>query len=134
MGGRSMRSIKAVLAGFLVTTGLIVTGGWALGRLVAPAMRGEYYMPTVGAGVIALVYTAAAIIVGAYVTARIHNSSQTMSGFIVAQVFFGFGLIREFWSTGASWYTVAALVLVIPCAIIGQAFARRALRERLRAA
>jgi len=129
-----MRVIRAVLAGFLVTTALVVTGGWALGKIVAPAMRGEYYAPSAGAGVIALLYTAAAIVVGAYVTARLHNSSQTMSGFIVVQAFFGFGLIREFWSTGASWYTVTAIVLVIPCAIAGQVFARRAARERLRAA
>ncbi|HJP87225.1 MAG TPA: hypothetical protein VJ852_14635 [Gemmatimonadaceae bacterium] len=129
-----MRSVKAVLAGFLVTTGLIVAGGWALGRLVAPAIRGEYYVPSIGAGMIALVYTAAAIIVGAYVTARLYYSSPTMSGFIVVQAFFGFGLIREFWSTDASWYTVTALVLVIPCALVGQVFARRALRQPLRAA
>jgi Ca2+/H+ antiporter len=118
-----MRSVKAVLAGFLVTTVLIVLGGWAFGRIVAPAMRGEYYAPTLSGGLVALAYTAAAIVVGAYVTVRLHNSNQTLSGFIVAQAFFGFGLIREFWSTEASWYTVAALVLVIPCAIIGRAFA-----------
>lgn len=119
-----MRTIKAVLAGFLVTTGLILIGGWAFGRIVAPAMRGEYYAPSTSGGLIALAYTGAAIVVGACVTARFHNSNQAISGFIVAQAFFGFGLIREFWSTGASWYSVAALILVIPCAIIGRAFAR----------
>jgi hypothetical protein len=123
-----MHTIKAVLAGFLVATALILVGGWAFGKVVAPAMRGEYYAPSLSGGLIALAYTAAAIVVGAYVTARVHNTNETMSGFIVAQAFFGFGLIREFWSTGASWYTVAALVLVIPCAIVGRVFAGK--RER----
>ena len=123
-----MHTIKAVLAGFLVATVLILVGGWAFGKVVAPAMRGEYYAPSLSGGLIALAYTAAAIVVGAYVTARVHNTNETMSGFIVAQAFFGFGLIREFWSTGASWYTVAALVLVIPCAIVGRVFAGK--RER----
>jgi len=126
-----MRSIKAVAAGFMVASFLIVAGGWVFGRIVAPAMRGEYYTPSQSAGLIALVYTAAAIAAGAYVTARLHSSGQTLSGFIVAQAFFGFGLIREFWDTGASWYTVTAVVLVIPCAIIGQAFARNISRGRI---
>lgn len=126
-----MRSIKAVVAGFLVTSLLIVLGGWAFGRIVAPAIRGEYYAPSVSGGLLALVYTGAAIAAGAYVSTRIHYSNQTLSGFMVVQAFFGFGLIREFWSTGASWYSVSAIVLIIPCAIIGQAFARNIDRGRI---
>ena len=119
-----MRTLKAVVAGFAVTSGLIVLGSWIFREMITPAARGGYYTPTVSAG-IALLYTAAGIIVGAFVAARIHDSNETISGFIVAQAFFGFGLIREFWSNGSSWYTVSAVVLVIPCAIFGRALARR---------
>jgi hypothetical protein len=120
-----MRTLKAVVAGFVVASALILAGGWAFGMVVSPAMRGGYYSPNLGAGLIALLYSGAAVIIGSYVATRVHDSNETTSGFAVVQVFFGFGLIREFWSTGSSWYTVFALLLVIPCAIAGRAVARR---------
>ncbi len=120
-----MRTIKAVLSGFLVASALILAAGWAYGLLAAPEMRGEYYRSSLLTALPALVYTSASIVAGAFVASRIHDSSETISGFSVAQAFFGFGLIREFWSTGSSWYTVAAVLLVIPCALIGRALARR---------
>ncbi len=95
-----MRTIKAVLSGFLVASALILAAGWAYGLLAAPEMRGEYYRSSLLTALPALVYTSASIVAGAFVASRIHDSSETISGFSVAQAFFGFGLIREFWSTG----------------------------------
>jgi hypothetical protein len=120
-----MRTIKAVLSGFLVASALIVAAGWASGLLGAPATRGEYYTLSTFTALLTLVYTSGSIVAGAYVASRIHDAPETISGFSVAQAFFGFGLIREFWSTGSSWYTVVAVLLVIPCALIGRAVARR---------
>lgn len=120
-----MRTIKAVLSGFLVASALIVAAGWAYSLLAASAMRGEYYTLSPFTGLLMLVYTSGSIVAGAYVASRIHDSPETISGFAVAQAFFGFGLIREFWSTGSSWYTIVAVLLVIPCALIGRALARR---------
>lgn len=120
-----MRILKAVLWGFLVATALILAGGWASTLLVAPAIRGDYYTPTLAVGLLALFYTGASIAIGAYVATRIHDTNETVSGFVVVQAFFGFGLIREFWSSGSSWYTVTAVLLVIPCAILGRTLARR---------
>lgn len=120
-----MRTFKAVLSGFAVASALTLAAGWALSVLAAPAMVGEYYAQGLLPTLLALVYTSASIMAGAYVASRIHDSSQTISGFAVVQAFFGFGLIREFWNVGSSWYTVAAVLLVIPCAMIGRALARR---------
>jgi hypothetical protein len=120
-----MRTIKAVLSGFLVASALILAAGWASGLLGAPATRGDYYTPGPFSALLTLVYTSGSIVAGAYVASRIHDSPETISGFAVAQAFFGFGLIREFWSTGSTWYTVTAVLLVIPCAFIGRALARR---------
>lgn len=117
-----MRTFKAVLWGFLVASALILAAGWAYGLFAAPGLL---------AAMLALVYTSASIVAGAYVASRIHDSSETISGFAVAQAFFGFGLIREFWNTGSSWYTVAAVLLVIPCALLGRALARRSGRARM---
>lgn len=126
-----MRTFKAVLSGFLVTSALILAGGWGYALLAAPAMRAEYFTTTPLAALLALLYTGSATVAGAYVATRIHDTSETISGFSVAQVFFGFGLIREFWSPGSSWYAVSAVVLVIPCALIGRALVRRFGRTRM---
>ena len=120
-----MRTIKAVLSGFLVASALIVAAEWAYSLLASSAMRGEYYTLSPFTALLTLVYTSGSIVAGAYVASRIHDSPETISGFSVAQAFFGFGFIREFWSTGSSWYTVVAVFLVIPCALIGRALARR---------
>lgn len=120
-----MRTFKAVISGFLVASALILAAEWAFGVLAIPAMRGEYHTRGLLPTLLALVYTGASITAGAYVASRIHDSSETISGFAVAQAFFGFGLIRGFWKAGPSWYTVAAVLLVIPCALIGRALARR---------
>lgn len=123
-----MRTFKAVMSGFLVASVLIVAAGWAYGLLVAPANRGEIYTPSLFTVVLALAYTSAAMAAGAYVACRIHDSPETVSGFAVAQAFFGFGLIREFWNAGTSWLTAAAVLLVIPCTLIGRALAWRLAR------
>jgi hypothetical protein len=126
-----MRTFKAVLSGFLVVSALILAAGWAHGLLVAPAMRGEYFTPSLFTALLALTYTGASIVAGAYVACRIHDSSKTVSGFAVVQAFFGVGFIREFWNTGSSWYTVAAVLLVIPCALIGRALVWRSGRTTM---
>ena len=126
-----MRTLKAVVSGFLVASALILAAGWAYGFLIAPAMRGENYTQGLLPALLALIYTSASIVAGSYVACRIHDSSETVSGFAVVQAFFGVGLIREFWNTGSSWYTVAAVLLVIPCALIGRAMARRLGRARM---
>jgi hypothetical protein len=124
-GMKLMRTIQGVLSGFLVTSALILAGGWASGALLGAAVGNEYASPTLPAALLALLYTAAAIVAGAYVAVRIHDTGDTITAFTIVQLFFGFGLVREFWLTGSSWYTLTALVLIIPCAIIGRRLARR---------
>lgn len=119
-----MRALKAVIVGFVAASALILAGGWAFTALAAPSTA-AHLNPTLSTTLLALVYTGAAVVVGAFVAARINDTAETTSGYVVAQAFFGFGLIREFWSAGSSWYAVAAVILVIPCAIIGRGLARR---------
>src|SRR5512132_1333812 len=125
-----MRTLKAVLWGFLVATALVLVGGAATKLLTAPAISGEYF-PTIAAGLLAIGYTGASIAIGAYVAAWIHDTNETLSVFLVAQAFFGFGLIREFWSPTSSWYTATAVLLVIPCAILGRTLAQRLGSDRM---
>ena len=118
-----MRALKAVLFGFIAASALLLAGGWAFIALTGSAAGQRN--PTLPTALLALVGTGATIAVGAYVASRIDDSNETTSGYIVAQAFFGFGMIREFWSGGSSWYGLAAIMLVIPCAIIGRTLARR---------
>lgn len=118
-----MRTLKAVLSGLLVTSVLIFAGGWASRISLGAAVGGEYSSPTVPAALLALVYTGAAVIAGAYVATKINHSGDTITGFAIAQMFFGLGLIREFWLSGANWYTLVALLLIIPCALLGHGLA-----------
>ncbi len=129
-----MRTLKGVLLGFVVTSALILAGGWAASAVLGAAVGSEYASPTLPAALLALLYTAAAIVAGAYIADRIQDTGETVTGFAVAQLFFGFGLIREFWLTGSSWYTLTAMVLVVPCAMIGRALARRMAHDSMRMA
>src|SRR5207248_712355 len=124
-GGITMRTFKAVGSGFLVTTALILAGQWVCAGVLGSAVGGEYTAPTLVAASLALLYTAVAVVAGAYVATRINDAAETVTGFAVVQLFFGFGLVREFWLMGSSWYTLTALGLIIPCAMAGRGLAQR---------
>jgi hypothetical protein len=127
----NMRTLRAVLLGFLVTSMLVLAAAWASAVFLGSAAGGEYTSPTLSAALLTLLYTAAAVVAGAYLTTKIHDSGDAISGFIILQLFFGFGLVREFWLVGSSWYADVALALVIPCAIIGRQLARTSRRGRM---
>ena len=120
-----VRVLKAVLLGFGLTSALILSATWAFDSMTGSNAGGDFYTPTLAAALMMLVYTSAATVAGAYVAARIDETGTTTTGFTVGQLFFGFGMVREFWLAGAYWYTIAAMILVIPCAIAGRSLARR---------
>ena len=49
-----MRTLKAVLAGFLVASALILAGQWGYSELAGPATHGEYYVTSPTATLLAL--------------------------------------------------------------------------------
>lgn len=126
-----MRTFSAALSGFLVASALMLAGEWGYSLLAKSPMRSEYFVTTFPAIMIALLYTGAALMFGAYVVAKLQDTSEAITGFLVIQAFFGFGLIREFWSDSSSWYSATAMLLIIPCAIIGRVLARRLGRNKM---
>jgi hypothetical protein len=62
-----MRTVTAVLSGCLVASALILAGEWGYALLAGPAIRGEYYVTTFAAALLALLLTGASVVVGAYV-------------------------------------------------------------------
>lgn len=126
-----MRTFSAAASGFLVASALMLAGEWGYSLVAKSPMPSEPYLTTFPAIMIALLYTAAALTLGAYVVAKMQDTSEAITGFLVFQAFFGFGLIREFWSGGSSWYSATAMLLIIPCTIIGRVLARRLGRNRM---
>jgi len=93
-----MRTIQGVLSGFLVTSALVLAGDWASGALLGTAVGNEYASPTLPAALLALLYTAAAIVAGAYVATRVHDTGDTISGFVVTQLF-----LASAWCANFGW-------------------------------
>jgi hypothetical protein len=120
-----MRTVRAVLSGFLVASLLILAGEWGYGMLGGPATSPERFAMTFPAALLWLLYTGASVVVGAGVATRMHDTAETFSAFSICQLFFGLGVISKFWGGDSEWYGIAAVLLVIPCAMIGRALARR---------
>lgn len=111
-----MKTILAVLAGVVVTTLLIFTGYW---------IASDFLDATFGPGsstrpgqAFMLVWTFGSIAAGAYVAVRILPVGQVLNAFVIAQLFFGFGMLSAFWHE-ATMFNFLALLLAIPAAIIG---------------
>ena len=121
-----MRTFIAVIAG-LAFAGLLIF----IGDTSFAAIPGTADGLSAGAPFTALAWTFIAISLGALLTARIRGTSAALSGFIVGELFFGVGLLHEFWHA-ATWYSAVAILLVIPAALLGYWIARQ-LRLELRA-
>jgi hypothetical protein len=68
-------------------------------------------------------WTAASVVLGGYVVARVHDTPYAVSTFIVLELLLGAGMVAEFWSPAVSWLDTVAFLFVIPCAILGAALA-----------
>lgn len=118
-----MKTFFAALIAVVVANLFAVTADWATVRLAGD----RFLRDETGNGVVVLLYTflwtAASVVLGGYVAARVQDTRRSVSAFIVLELFFGAGLIAEFWSPAARWTDTLALFLVIPCAILGAALA-----------
>lgn len=111
-----MRTIIAVIAGLAVTGLLVVVGNTNVGQLLVTTDASGSV--SVGGALVALAWSFVALVLGAMVTARFRQTKEAMSGFIVGELFFGVGLLHQFWHAPA-WYSVIAMLLVIPGAMLG---------------
>jgi hypothetical protein len=117
------KTFFAALFAVVVANLFAATADWATVRLAG----GGFLRDQTTNGVVVLLFTflwtAASVVLGGYVVARLHDTRSSVSAFIVLELFFGAGLIAEFWSPAASWFDTVVLLFVIPCAILGAALA-----------
>lgn len=114
-----MKSVLAVLFGLFVSNLVAISGNWLTIRLGGEGFRGEQSSYATLLVLITFLWTAGSVVLGGYVVARLHNTRDAVSGYIVFEMFFGAGMVAEFWRTGASWYDTVAVLFVIPCALLG---------------
>ncbi len=126
-----MRTFIGIIAGFLLTSLLILAGEWAYTMVASPSLQAATTLFAFILALISLLYIGIGVTVGGYLAGVIDDSRETTSGFAVLQLFFGVWFFREFWTSGFAWYKLAALVLVIPCAMLGRHWAKRAHRNTM---
>jgi len=114
-----MKTVLAALFGLLVSSLFAISGNWLTIRLGGEAfLSGQSSYATIVV-LITFLCTAASVVLGGYVVARLHNTRGALSVFIVLELMLGAGMLAEFWSSAASWYDTVAVLFVIPCALLG---------------
>lgn len=124
-----MRTFIAVIGGIALTALLIFIGDTSFAGV--PGTTAAEGSVSGTAGFVALAWTFLALTLGAVLTGRVRQTKEAISGFIVGELFFGFGLLHQFWQAPA-WYSTIAMLLVIPAALLGYWIASQ-LRIGLRA-
>lgn len=114
-----MKTVLAVLFGLFVSNVIAISGNWLTIRLGGEGFRSEQSSFATLLVFITFFWTAASVVLGGYIVARLHNTRGAVSGYIVFELFFGAGMVAEFWRSGSSWYDTITLLLVIPCALFG---------------
>jgi hypothetical protein len=113
-----MRTFIAVVLGLAVGGLLLFVGDASFAHVtdtrIVPGYAGTSHLTEF----VALFWTFISISLGALVTVRVRPTTEAMAGFIVGELFFGVGLLHQFWRA-PTWYSAMAVVLVIPAALLG---------------
>ncbi len=113
-----MRTAYAVVAGLAVTGLMILCGDWIVGRLTDTTVVPGYPGASRQTVILTLLWTSLSLIVGAVLAVRIKPTRETVAGFVVGELFFGAGLLHQFWHA-QTWFNFLALLIVIPAALLG---------------
>lgn len=119
-----MKTLLAALLGLIVSSLFAIFGNWLTIRLGGEAFLREQSSYATIVVLITFLWTAASVVLGGYVVARLHNTRGAVSAYIVLELFFGEGMLAEFWSSEASWYDTVAVLFLIPCALLGASLLR----------
>ena len=113
-----MRTFIAVLLGLAATGILIFVGDASFAHITDTTIVPGYAGSSHATEFAALAWSFVSISLGALVTARVRPTTEAMAGFIVGELFFGVGLLHQFWHA-PTWYSTIAVLLVIPAALLG---------------
>ncbi len=113
-----MRTFIAVVLGLAVAGLLIFAGDASFAQITDTRIVAGYVGASHSTELVALLWTFVCISLGALVTVSVRNTKETISGFIVGELFFGIGILHQFWHA-PTWYSAVAMLLVIPAALLG---------------
>lgn len=113
-----MRTLIAVIVGLLVTGVSILCGDWVIGVLTGTTIVPGYAGASSVVRLASFLWVALSVAAGALVTVRIAPKREALAGFILGELFFGAGLLHEFWHVH-TWFNLLALLIVIPSAMLG---------------
>ena len=97
-----MKTGLAALFGLLVSSALAIAGNWLTIRFGGEGFRSEQSAYATMPVAITFILTAASVVIGGYVVARLHNTRAAVSAYIVLELFLGAGMMAEFWSSRTS--------------------------------
>jgi hypothetical protein len=124
-------SVKAVLAGVVVDfvlsmlLGILVVFVWGLAASRGKPVAAGAQVPTdTRLLLIFLVIGLSALVLGAFVAARIAGRDHVLHGAVVGAISLAIGFLVG-GSGNPSWFRILAVVLGIPMAILGAVLARR---------
>ena len=119
-----MRTLIAVICGLVVTGLLIFFGDAVIAAATGTRVVAGYPGASHTATLAALIWSASPLVAGAAVAVRIRPTREALAGFIVGELFFGAGLLHQFWHA-QRWFNFLGLLLVIPAAMLGSRIAFR---------
>lgn len=116
--GACMRTFIAVILGLAVAGLLIVAGDVSFANVTDTTIVPGYAGTSYSTEFVALLWTFVCIGLGGLVTFTVRRTKEAISGFIVGELFFGIGLLHQFWHA-PTWYSAVAMLLVIPAGLLG---------------
>ena len=113
-----MRTFIAVILGLAVAGLLIFAGDVSFANITDTRIVPGYAGTSHATELVALLWTFVCVSLGALVTVSVRDTKEAISGYIVAELFFGIGLLHQFWHA-PTWYSAVAILVVIPAALLG---------------
>jgi hypothetical protein len=114
-----LRSIGAVIGGFLVLAVLSTAMDMALEKTILPGLA--HAEASTGVWIFVTAYRAVFSIFGCYIAARLAPSRPMAHALVLGVI----GVILSslgayvMWGVGTHWYPIALIVIALPCAWIG---------------
>jgi hypothetical protein len=127
-----VRSVIAIVVGFLVI-GVLATGAdYALQQVIPGAVDGNGRMTSVPLLLLTQMYVFAFAVFGCWLTARLAPNRPLQHALVLGALGLAFNVVGTIarWDNAPAWYHVIALMLVMPAAWIGGRLRERQLEHR----
>jgi hypothetical protein len=127
-----VRSIIAVVVGFLVIGLLAMGADYALQRVIPGAVDGGGRMTSAPLLLLTELYVFAFAVFGCWLAARLAPSQPLQHALVLGALGLAFNVVGTIarWDDAPAWYHVIALLLVMPAAWVGGRLRERQLERR----